>query len=120
MRKELEKFEKEFNELKINDNNNEFWLSSDLMNFLGYKSWDKFFRVIIKAMDLCLRNEKNVNDLFIPILSYDISGFLFDYNIEGYKLNKNACYLIFMEASDKYDNVRLGKEYIEYKKISLD
>ncbi len=120
MRKELEKFEKEFNDLKINDNNNELWLSYDLMNFLGYKSWDKFFRVIIKAMDLCRRNEKYINDLFVPILSYEIYDFMFDYKISGYKLDRTACYLIIMEANDKYENVRLGKEYIEYKKINLD
>lgn len=95
-------------------------MARNLMKFLGYKSWDKFFRVIIKAMDLCRRNEKDINDLFTPIMSYDIFGIIYDYEIEDFKLDRDACYLIFMVASDTHENVRIGKEYIEYKKIGLE
>lgn len=121
MRTELKEFEKEFNSLKFENNNYEYWFARDLMSYLGYKSWDKFLRIIIKAMDLCRRNENNINDLFVPIMSYQIiPNLLFDYEISDYKLDRMACFLIFMVSNDKYDRVKLGKEYIEYKKIVFE
>ena len=91
------------------------------MKFLGYKRWDSFERVIIKAIDLCNSNEKDINEYFVPVMSFEsLYKLIYNYETVDYKLNEMACYLIFMVANDKYENVRLGKEYIEYKKIVFE
>ena len=122
MRKELELFEKEFKKLEIVDKKlDKYYKARDLMKFLGYKKWDSFERVIIKAIDLCNSNGKDINEYFVPIMSFEsLYKLIYNYEAVDYKINEMACYLIFMVANDKYENVRLGKEYIEYKKIILE
>ncbi len=46
--------EKDFESIKhIDENGVEFWYARELMQVLGYSSWDKFKNIIKKAMIAC-------------------------------------------------------------------
>ncbi len=69
MDNELELYkEQNFEEIKhIDENGNEFWFARELMTTLEYSSWNKFIRVINKAMNSCKNSNNEINDHFVQV-----------------------------------------------------
>lgn len=70
MRKEIEKkHHRTFENLKqINDAGMEFWFARDLQAVLGYSTWDKFKRVIGKAMIACANSGQPEENHFSQVV----------------------------------------------------
>lgn len=68
--KEIEKAHHQtFENLKqLNADGNEFWYARDLQGVLDYSSWDKFKRVIGKAVKACKNSAQPVDNHFSQVV----------------------------------------------------
>ncbi len=122
MGNDLEKFEKDIESLKcIDKHGNEFWKASELMHFLGYNSWNLFSFVMNSAMIHCMKNGYLIDDYFMPVFSYDmIFNVIVSKELIDYKLARTSVFLIIMCSSSNNRNVLLGKEYVQYKRMTFN
>ena len=68
MNNNIESHHQSFEDLKqSSDTEEEFWFARDLQIVLGYASWDKFERVIHKAMTAAINSEQSKNDHFSQV-----------------------------------------------------
>ena len=49
---------------QLDDDGNEYWVARDLQPLLEYAGWDKFKRVIEKAMEACKQSGYSADDHF--------------------------------------------------------
>ena len=127
--------EQNFESIKhIDENGIEYWYARELMNVLGYSSWDKFKNIIKKAIIACKNSKVAVEECFSQVgktLEMPNGGekYVKDYN---YKLNRYACYLIAQNGSSTKKAIALAQTYFavqtrkqelteqEYKELSED
>ncbi|MDR2466320.1 MAG: damage-inducible protein [Prevotellaceae bacterium] len=83
-----------------------FWMASDLMRLLDYKSMTTFGKAINKAMTTC-------NTLNIPIMeNFEQTCVVIDgRQMPDYKLSRLACYLTVMNADNKIHKVAQAQAY---------
>jgi len=88
------------------ENGDAFWWARDLMRWLGYDDYNKFLKVINKAiqvmMSLNIRHQDNVF-----YINRDIEGKL----VEDAKLTRFACYLTAMNGDVKKEEVAKAQVY---------
>ena len=89
MDKEIEKKHHfTFEQIKqINSERQEFWYARDLLVVLGYSSWDKFKRVIQKAMNSCENSGQLVDNHFSQAeKKVELGSWLKPHSKQGLKL----------------------------------
>lgn len=127
--------EKDFESIKhIDENGVEFWYARELMQVLGYSSWDKFKNIIKKAMIACENSQVSVEQCFSQMgktskMPNGGERYVQDYD---YKLNRYACYLIAQNGSSRKKQIALAQTYFavqtrkqeisrqEYEQLSED
>lgn len=80
---------------KVANDGEEFWLARDLLPILEYNSWDKFKRVINKAITACEKSKQPVENLFSQVGKKVLLGSGATREIEDIELSRYACYLIY-------------------------
>ena len=94
----------------IDEEGKEYWLARELMQVLNYSKWERFEGVINKAKTACKNSDKPVDDYF-PRAGKIVKTGVSTREIQDYKLNRYACYLIVQEADSRKEVVALGKTY---------
>jgi len=89
----------------------EFWFARDLQPILDYSSWDKFKRVIDKAMIACKTAGQAINDHFSQMGKMVSLGSGVSRKIEDYQLSRYACYLIVQNGDPTKPVVANGQTY---------
>lgn len=93
------------------DTGNEYWLARDLLPILGYATWDKFRKVIDRAMEACRQSGYPVEDHFsqtgrmVPIGSGAARP------VEDFRLSRYACYLIVQNGDPSKPVIAYGQTY---------
>jgi len=101
-----------FEELKqIGDSNTEFWYARDLQVALDYSSWDKFKRVILKAITACENSGQAPNNHFSQVGKMVKLGSGSQREIEDYQLSRYACYLIVQNGDPSKPVIANGQTY---------
>ncbi len=95
----------------IDEDGNEYWLARELKNVLEYKRWDKFYNVILNAIDSCHNSHNNVEDHFSHLGKMVNIGSKTSRCISDYKLSRYACYLIAQNADPRKEVVALAQTY---------
>ena len=111
--KEIEKLHhKTFEELKhYTDDKIEFWFARNLQIALDYSSWDKFKRVLQKAMTACKNSGQTINNHFSQVGKMVDLGLGSQREIQDYKLSRYACYLIVQNADPSKPIIANGQTY---------
>lgn len=89
----------------------EFWYARDLLEVLEYGSWDKFKRVIEKAMTACLNSALAVEDHFSQMGKMVDIGSGAKRELEDYRLDRYACYLIVQNGDSSKQVIANGQTY---------
>ena len=104
--------EKIFENIKhIDEFDNEYWLSRELMEVLEYKEWRKFDKVIKKAIEACNGSNYYTLDHFVlkdKMVSIGSNTFR---KIQDYKLSRYACYLIVQNCNPRIKIIALAQTY---------
>lgn len=98
----FEENERSFEQFGI-DNGFRYWSARRLQDFLGYKTWDSFSKVINRAMTACMTADIPVTENFV--------NFANDDGVPDYKLSKFACYLVSMNGDPKIPAVATAQTY---------
>ncbi len=101
-----------FEDIKNIDNNgNEFWYARDLQQVLGYATWDKFERVIQKAIIAAINSEQSESHHFSQVGKMVEIGSGAQRKTKDYKLSRYACYLIVQNADASKPIIANGQTY---------
>ena len=112
MNNNIESHHQSFEDLKqSSDTEEEFWFARDLQIVLGYASWDKFERVIHKAMTAAINSEQSKNDHFSQVGKMVEIGSGAQRKTKDYKLSRYACYLIVQNADSSKPVIANGQTY---------
>ena len=127
--------EENFESIKHMDEDGiEFWYGRELMKVLDYSSWDKFKKIIKKAMIACENSQVSIKQCFSQLgktskMPNGGEKYVEDFD---YKLNRYACYLVAQNGSSKKKTIALAQTYFavqtrkqeltrkEYEQLSED
>lgn len=90
---------------------NEFWSARDLQPLLEYATWDKFKRVIEKAIEACGQSGNEADDHFSQAGKMVDIGSAAKREIEDYRLSRYACYLIVQNGDPSKPVIANGQTY---------
>lgn len=93
------------------DDGVEFWSARDLQPILEYSSWDKFKRVIGKAIMACGQAGQVPADHFSHVGKMVGIGSGAEREIEDYDLSRYACYLIVQNGDPSKPSIANGQTY---------
>lgn len=96
---------------QIDDDGNEFWWARDLQPVLEYGSWDKFKRVLNKAVAACGNADIPVEDHFSQVGKMVQLGSGAEREVEDIRLSRYACYLIVQNADPSKAVIATGQTY---------
>jgi len=100
-----------FEQIKHEDEDGTWWSARELGEVLGYAKWDKFSRVIEKAMIACHTSRQQASDHFLQAGKMVQIGSGAEREIEDWHLSRYACYLIVQNADPEKHIVALGQTY---------
>ena len=112
MNKEITQHHQTFENLKQEqDDGTEFWFARVLQTVLDYSSWDKFERVIKKAMTACKKSGQPIEDHFSQVGKMVQLGSGAQRKTRDYRLSRYACYLIVQNGDPSKPVIAIGQTY---------
>ncbi len=111
--KEIErKYHQTFEDLKQENNAGmEFWYARDLQTVLDYSTWDKFKRVIQKAVTACENSGQPAENHFSQVVKMVRIGSSAQWEIEDFELSRYGCYLIVQNGDPTKPVIANGQTY---------
>lgn len=106
-----QKHHQTFENLKQIADEVEFWFARDLQAVLDYSSWDKFKRVIQKALTACESSGQMAENHFSQVVKMVQIGSGAQREIEDIELSRYACYLIVQNADPSKPIIANGQTY---------
>ncbi|MCK5000394.1 MAG: DNA damage-inducible protein D [Anaerohalosphaera sp.] len=101
-----------FEAIQQTDNSGDkYWLARDLQTLLEYSSWDKFIRVINKAIIACKESGQEVSGHFSQVVKMVQIGSGAEREINDIALSRYACYLIVQNADPSKPVIAQGQTY---------
>ncbi|MDD5731959.1 MAG: DNA damage-inducible protein D [Patescibacteria group bacterium] len=103
---------KDFESIKrIDEDNVEYWSARELMPLLGYIKWQKFTEAIERAKESCMVSGQDIHNHFTGAGKMVEIGSDAERNIEDYKLDRYACYLIAQNGDPRKKEIALAQTY---------
>jgi len=110
--KEVTQHHQTFESLKqVQDDGIEFWFARELQAVLDYSSWDKFERVIKKAITACKKSGQRVEDHFSQAGKMVPIGSGAQRKTRDYRLSRYACYLVVQNGDPGKPVIANGQTY---------
>lgn len=96
---------------RYDDEGVDFWYARDLREHFGYKSWESFERVVLKAAENCRTVGLSENDHFRQVTKMVRVGSGAERLIEDYAVSRYGAYLMAMNADASKPEVAFLKHY---------
>ncbi len=96
---------------KIDENGIEYWTARELMVVLGYSTWRRFDETIKRAQQACINSRMFPQDHFVGTGKMTKVGHGIVREIEDYKLDRYACYLIAQNGDSSKKEIALAQTY---------
>ncbi|TXH75092.1 MAG: DNA damage-inducible protein D [Lysobacteraceae bacterium] len=89
----------------------EYWMARDLQPMLEYTTWDKFKRVIDKAVEACVQSGHAHADHFSQMVKMVEIGSGAERSVPDIRLSRYACYLIVQNGDPAKPVIANGQTY---------
>lgn len=96
---------------KIDEKGQEYWMSRDLANALGYSDYRNFRNVGRKAYESCKNSGINPSDHFVETTDMIIAGKGAERQVNNVKMSRYACYLAVQNADPSKPIVAQAQTY---------
>lgn len=96
---------------QLDSEGNEYWFARELQPLLEYATWDKFKRVIEKAIEACAQSKNKAEDHFSHAGKMVDIGSTAKREVEDYRLSRYACYLIVQNGDPTKPVIANGQTY---------
>lgn len=96
---------------KIDEEGIEYWTARELLTVLGYDHWRNFEEVIKKAKKACSNSKQNIDDHFVDADKLTKVGHGIARNLDDYKLDRYACYLIAQNGDARKHQIAMAQTY---------
>ena len=96
---------------QLDSGGNEYWFARELQPLLEYATWDKFKRVIEKAIEACGQSKNVADDHFSQAGKMVDIGSAARREVEDYRLSRYACYLIVQNGDPTKPVIANGQTY---------
>lgn len=96
---------------KRTEDGQEYWTSRELYAAMGYSTYQKFSRVISKAIEVAKSKGMDVNDHFNQTVEMVRLGSGTFRKVENLHLSRMACMIVAENADSKKSQVQMAREY---------
>ena len=100
---------------KLAEDGQEYWSSRDLCNALGYSTYQKFIRILNKAIVVANRKGMKTADHFNQTVEMVKLGSGTYRKVENMHLSRMACLIIAENADGKKPQVQIAREFFKQK-----
>lgn len=108
----IQEIQSQFEQIKkLSTDNKEYWTSRELCGAMGYSTYQKFSRVLDKAMEIARGKGLNLDDHFNQAVEMVKLGSGTFRKVENVNLSQIACMIIAENADGKKALVQAAREY---------
>ena len=109
---DIQPIQSDFEQIKKTDENGqEYWNARELAPALGYSTWQKFNRVLNKALQVAQNRGMEINEHFNQTVEMVKLGSGSFRNVENWHLSRMACLIVAENADGKKPQVQNARLY---------
>ena len=98
---------------KTDENGKEYWSARELSNAMGYSTWQKFNRVLNKALLVAQNRGMDISVHFNQTVEMVKLGSGTFRKVDNWHLSRMACLIIAENADDKKPQVQTARQYFK-------
>lgn len=110
--------ESPFNAIRhFDESGNEFWMATELLKMLGYKTWKRIQDTVIRAQVACKNSQMDSTLHFADVVQMAQIGDSVATRevVRDYKLSRYACYLVAMNGDPRKPEIAMAQTYFAVK-----
>lgn len=105
---------------KIADDGREYWSARELATVLGYSTWQKFNRILNKALPVAQNRGLEMSEHFNQVVEMVKLGAGSFRKVENWHLTRLACLIIAENADGKKSQVQTARIYFREQTPALE
>ena len=105
---------------KSTEKGKEYWSARELATALGYSTWQKFSRVLNKALTVAQNRGMDMGEHFNQVVEMVKLGSGTFREVENFHLSRLACLIIAENADGKKPQVQMARIYFKEKASTLE
>jgi DNA-damage-inducible protein D len=104
-----------FEAIKKEEDGVECWYARDMMEQLGYKTWQKFEAALERAIKSCRNSGMRPGEHFAQVERIVKIGSGAERTVIDYKMSRHACYVLAMNGDPEKTQVAIAQGYFAAK-----
>lgn len=110
----ISRMQSDFEQIKKqSEDGKEYWTSRELCSAMGYSTYQKFSRILDKAIEIAKSRGMNMNDHFNQTVEMVKLGSNTYRKVENFHLSRMACMIITENADSKKLLVQVARDYFK-------
>ena len=110
----IQPMQSDFEQIKKTDaDGKEYWSARELSNVMGYSTWQKFNRVLNKALQVAQSRAMNISEHFNQTVEMVKLGSGTFRKVDNWQLTRLACLIIAENADSKKPQVQAARQYFK-------
>ncbi len=113
-RQNIQPMQSDFEQIKKTDaDGKNYWSARELSNVMGYSTWQKFNRVLNKALQVAQSRGMNISEHFNQTVEMVKLGSGTFRKVDNWHLSRLACLIIAENADSKKPQVQTARQYFK-------
>lgn len=107
---------------KIDEQGNEYWLATELLTLLGYKTWKRIKDTVERAKISAKNSGIDPSHHLVDVVQMAQIGTsqAFREVLDDYKLSRHACYLVAMNGDPRKSQIAAAQNYFAFKTLEAE
>lgn len=109
----MQLMQSDFEQIKKTADGKEYWSARELSSVMGYSTWQKFNRVLNKALQVAQSRGMNIREHFNQTVEMVKLGSGTFRKVDNWQLTRLACLIIAENADSKKPQVQAARQYFK-------